>query len=213
MRILLVEDHQIVREGLRALLEREPGFTVVAEAGDGRTAVDLAAREGPDVVVMDVAMPGLNGIDATKQILANAPLTRVIALTMSADKRYVVAMLSAGASGYVLKSAAAQELIRAIHEVAAGNRYLGVAVSGVVIDALVQKPEREPTSGAALSDREREVLQLLAEGRTSKEIATALHVAVSTIETHRRQIMSKLGLRSVAELTKYAVREGLTSVE
>ncbi|HTJ83280.1 MAG TPA: response regulator transcription factor, partial [Polyangiaceae bacterium] len=213
-----VEDHRIVREGLRAILDKEAGITVVGEAADGREAIQLVQASQPDVVVMDVSMPGLNGIDATKKILAESPKVRVIGLSMSSDRRYVLEMLASGAAGYLVKNAAGEELVRAIRTVAAGQTYLSPQVSGLVVNALVQGPSPYPQRGArtpttALSTREREVLQLLAEGLTSKDIAARLGVAVSTIETHRKQIMSKLELRSIAELTKYAVRLGLTPLE
>ena len=202
MKILLVDDHRMMRDGLRALIARAPGLSVVGEAGDGREAVTLAERQQPDVIVMDVSMPGLNGIDATRQMLLRQPCARVIALSMHADPRYVAAMRDAGARGYVLKDAAYHELVRAIREVAAG---------GTFFEQWDPDPEL-PSSRAALTPREREILQLLAEGKSSKAMADTLKIAVSTVETHRKQIMAKLGLRSTAELTKFAVREGLTSL-
>ncbi len=210
MKIMLVEDHHIVREGLRRILASEAD--TILEADNGRTAVQLARAQKPDVVVMDISMPELNGIDATKRIIADNPKTRVIGLSMRTDRRYVLEMLGAGAAGYVTKSAAAADIVRAVRTVAAGQTYLDPQVSGAVVDAL-RAPPGERFQRKQLSTREREVLQLLAEGRSSKDIARALHVAVSTVETHRRQIAAKLGLKTVAELTKYAVREGLTSLE
>jgi DNA-binding NarL/FixJ family response regulator len=215
MKILIADDHKIMRDGLRAILEKDSRMTIVGEASDGHEAVALARKLMPNVVVMDITMPGLNGIDATRQIVAEMPQTKVIGLSMNSDRRYVLAMLAAGASGYLLKNAASEELRRAIDAVVANQKY----VSPLVADAVIKSAIREETAPAAtpeakvLSGREREVLQLLAEGRTSKEIAAKLGVALSTIETHRRQIMSKLELRSIAELTKYAIREGLTSLE
>ena len=213
MKILLAEDHKIVREGLRAILEKEEGFLVVGEAADGREAIRLAQATHPDIVVMDISMPGLNGIDATKRIVADDPRTKVIGLSMNSDRRYVLEMLAAGATGYLVKNAAADELVRAIHAVSAGQTFLSPQVSAAVIDAVVRRATPAPFNVGVLSTREREVLQLLAEGLTSKDIADKLTIAVSTVETHRKQIMSKLNLRSVAELTKYAVREGITSLE
>lgn len=218
MKVLLVEDHRIVREGLRAILDKEPGITVVGEAADGREAIQFVQTSQPDVVVMDVSMPGLNGIDATKKVLGECPKARVIGLSMSSDRRYVLEMLASGAAGYLVKNADGEELVRAIRTVAAGQTYLSPQVSGLVVNALVLGPSPYPAKGGrtpttALSTREREVLQLLAEGLTSKDIAARLGVAVSTVETHRKQIMSKLELRSIAELTKYAVRLGLTPLE
>ena len=213
LRILLADDHHLMREGLRTLLEKESDMAVVAEAGDGRSAVRLAREMKPDVIIMDIAMTDLNGIEAARQALAHAPKTRIIALSMHADKRFVAAMLKAGASGYLLKNCAFAELAGAIRTVAAGQTYLSPAVAGVVVEGYVARAAAGAPAGSALSAREREVLQLLAEGRSTKQIATHLHTSISTIETHRRHIMERLGLFSVAELTKYAVREGLTSPE
>jgi DNA-binding NarL/FixJ family response regulator len=213
VRILLAEDHTVVRAGLRALLEKEDGMEVVAEASDGREAVQLAQTARPDVVVMDVTMPGLNGIEATRAIVSQNPRIRVVGLSMNSDRRYILEMLSAGAVGYVLKSAAADDLVRALHSVHDGRTYFSRQISDLVVKEIVERPAREATSLASLSGREREVLQLLAEGRTSKEIAVRLDIAASTVESHRQKIMDKLNLRSVAELTKYAVREGLTPLE
>jgi DNA-binding NarL/FixJ family response regulator len=214
VRILLVDDHKIIRDGLRAILEKQVGMEVVGEAANGHEAIALLPEVRPNVVIMDVTMPGLNGIDATRRIASAFPDVKVIGLSMNSDRRYVLAMLSAGACGYLLKNAAADELIRAIHAVSTGLTYLSPGIAGVVVDTLVRHASAgEPAPASALSSREREVLQLLAEGRTSKEIAAQLNVAVPTIETHRRQIMSKLNLRSIAELTKYAIREGLTSLD
>jgi DNA-binding NarL/FixJ family response regulator len=214
MNILLVDDHQMMRDGLRAVLERESDLHVTGEAADGRTAIELCATLHPDVVVMDIGMPGLNGIEATRQVTQNYPRTKVVALSMNADRRYVHAMFEAGAWGYLVKSSASEELIRAIRAVAHDEKYVSPTVAGAVLDAFVVGPKathRDPRSD--LSPREREVLQLLAEGMTSKEIASKLDLAVSTIETHRKQIMAKLELRSVAELTKFAIRSGLTTLE
>lgn len=211
MKVLLVDDHAMMRDGLRAVLDRA-GVEVVGEAADGRSAIAEAARLRPDVVVMDIAMPGLNGIDATRLLLSELPGTRVLALSMNADKRYVTAMLAAGAAGYLLKNSASDELLSALKVVARGQTYLSPAVAGgVVDDALRPRNAIRETNEKALTAREREVLQLLAEGNSSKEIAAALKIALPTVETHRRQIMEKVGLRSIAELTKYAIREGLTS--
>jgi two-component system response regulator NreC len=214
MKIVLADDHKIIRDGLRAILEKHPGMEVVGEADNGHEAISVSQRTQPDVIVMDVSMPELNGIDAAKRIANEQPRTKIIALSMCADRRYVLAMLSAGASGYMLKNAAAAELVRAIETTVVGRTYLSPEIAGLVVDTLRDRtaPD-EPIHASVLSSREREVLQLLSEGRTSKEIAAQLHVAVTTIETHRRQIMAKLGLHSIAELTKYAIREGLTSLD
>lgn len=212
MKVLLVDDHKIIRDGLRAILEQQPEIDVVGEAADGHEAIACARTANPDVIVMDVSMRGLNGIDATARIVSELPGIKIIGLSMNADRRYVLAMLSAGAGGYILKDAAAQELIRALRTVAAGHTYLSPEITGIVVDTAVQasRPAAETDPASELSTREREVLQLLAEGRTSKDIGAQLHIAVTTVETHRRQIMRKLKIRTVAELTKYAIREGLT---
>lgn len=211
MRILIVDDHKIIRDGLRAIFQTQEGMVVVGEAANGHDALALVREVDPDVCVMDVTMPGLNGIEATRRITREAPTVKVLALSMNADRRYVVAMLSAGAAGYVLKDAAADELLRALHAIDAGQRYLGPGIAGVVVDAMLG--QTVTVDAGALSSREREVLQMLAEGQTSKEMAAKLHLSVATIETHRRQIMDKLGLRTIAELTKYAVREGITQLD
>ena len=214
MNILLVDDHQMMRDGLRAVLEKESDLHVSGEAADGRTALELCATLHPDVVVMDIGMPGLNGIEATRQVTTHHPRTRVVALSMNADRRYVHAMFEAGAWAYLVKSSASDELIRAIRAVAHDEKYVSPTVASAVLDTFVTGPraqQHDPRS--ELSPREREVLQLLAEGMTSKEIAAKLDLAVSTIETHRKQIMAKLELRSVAELTKFAIRTGITTLE
>ncbi len=214
MNILLVDDHQMMRDGLRAVLERESDLHVSGEAADGRTALELCSTLHPDVVVMDIGMPGLNGIEATRQVTTHHPRTKVVALSMNADRRYVHAMFEAGAWAYLVKSSASEELIRAIRAVAHDEKYVSPTVASAVLDAFVVGPkatQRDPRG--ELSPREREVLQLLAEGMTSKEIAARLDLAVSTIETHRKQIMAKLELRSVAELTKFAIRTGITTLE
>ncbi|MBI5817908.1 MAG: response regulator transcription factor [Verrucomicrobia bacterium] len=213
-RVLLADDHKIMREGLRSLLAITPGLEVVGEAGDGRTAVQMALKLTPDVVVMDIGMPDLNGVDATRQIKARLPGTKVIALSLHSDERFITGMFKAGASGYLLKDGAFEELACAIRTVIDGHTYLCPRVAKTVVkdylrDAMVVTSPR----GHGLSDREREVLQLIAEGWSTKEVADRLDVSVKTIETHRARIMERLGVHSVAELTKYAVREGLTSLE
>lgn len=214
MNIVLVDDHQLLRDGLRALLEREGDLHVVGEASDGREGVETCLRLRPDVVVMDIGMHGLNGVDATRQIVAQLPRARVVALSMNADRRYVQAMFEAGAWAYLVKSSASDELIRAIRALDRGEKYVSPVVADAVVDVLLLGTRgAQPDPLQALSPREREVLQLVAEGFTSKEIACRLGVAVSTVESHRKQIMAKLELRSVAELTKFAVRAGLTSLE
>ena len=212
--VLLVDAHKMVREGLKAVLQAQPNLEVVGEAEDGRQALDLASELRPDVVVMDVGLPGLNGIEATRRLVDTVEGVHIVALSMHADRRYVTEMLSAGAGAYILKNSAAEELIRAIRAVTANESFLSPEITATVIQQITRgAPAAESSAYGVLSTREREVLQLLAEGQTSKQIASELHLAVRTVETHRRGIMHKLDLHSVAELTKYAVREGLTTLE
>jgi DNA-binding NarL/FixJ family response regulator len=214
VRILLADDHGVMRQGLRSLLEKEADFEVVGEAADGREVVVMAKELSPDVVVMDVAMPGLNGIEAARHILREDPQVKVLALSMHSDTRFIARMLRVGARGYLLKECAFEELARAIRSVVSGRTYLGGAVTGALVqDYLRRIPEADPSPAPTLTAREREVLQLISEGRTTKQISLLLRVSIKTIETHRKQIMDKLGLRSVAALTKYAVREGITGIE
>ncbi len=215
LRVVLADDHQVIREGLRTLIEEQSDMEVVAEAANGREAIRLCGEMKPQVVVMDVAMPDLNGIEATRQIMAECPTTKVLALSMHADKHYAAGMLGAGAAGYVLKDCAFEELADAIRRVATGGSYLSPEIEGVVLRDYVERLSGEggPSAFSVLTDREREVLQLVAEGHTTKQIADRLHVSVKTIESHRQNIMDKLEIRSIAELTKYAIREGLTSLD
>lgn len=211
IRVLVADDHQMFREGLAGLLSAEPDFRVVAQAGDGREAVRLISELRPDVAIVDVTMPEMNGIETARRIRDEHPGTRVVALSMHAESRFVTEMFQAGASGYVLKMCDFDELAGAVRTVAAGGSHVSSQVAGEVIRSLAGLvPETSDAGG--LSEREREVLQLLAEGKSSKECAQVLHVSVKTIDSHRRQIMQKLGLGSVAELTKYAIRSGLTSL-
>ena len=213
IKVLIADDHQIVRQGLRTLLEREPDLEVVAEAENGRSTVRLARESHPEVIIMDVAMPDLNGIEATRQIISEMPKVKVIALSMYADRRFVANMLKAGASGYLLKDCASEELVRAIRVVLAHKTFLSPGVADIVVKDYVQAPlGPEASVFSLLSNREREVLQLMAEGKSTNQIAECLHVSVKTVETHRQQIMQKLKMHSVAELTKYAIREGLTTL-
>jgi DNA-binding NarL/FixJ family response regulator len=213
---LIADDHKIVCDGLATLLKAEPDMVVVAQASNGRDAVRLAQKFSPEIVIMDVTMPDLNGIEAVRQILSAHRSTKVIALSMHSDRRYVTGMLSAGASGYLLKDCVYGDLIRAIRTVQAGQVYLSPSIAGIVVEELVHPRIRGYASRLnqkPLSPREREVLQLLAEGHSTQDIAKRLYLSVKTIETHRRKIMEKLGLHSIAQLIKYAIREGLTSLE
>jgi len=213
-KILIADDHKIIREGLRALLEKQQDMEVVAEAQDGLTTVRMVNRLLPNVVIMDIGMPEINGIDATRKITADNQGVKVIALSMHSDRRFVLEMLKAGASGYLLKDSAFEELVAAIHTVMANQPYLSPRITDVVVrEYLSSLPKNEQTAFTVLTSREREVLQLLAEGKTTKQTAAFLNVSVKTIETHRQQIMEKLNIHSIAELTKYAIREGLTSLE
>ncbi len=208
--ILLADDHQLVRQGLRTLLAQQPDLDVVGEASDGVEAVALARTLRPDVVIMDIAMPKLNGIEATRAILSESPSIRVIALSMYADRRFVTEVLRAGALGYVLKEGAFEELAQAIRMVADGRAYLSPSVAGVVVEEFVrQAAAPASTSLDILTAREREVLKLLAEGRRAREIAQELNISVKTAEAHRQNLMNKLEIHSVADLTRLAIREGL----
>jgi len=214
IRVLVADDHRIMREGLRSLLEDRPDIEVIAEAADGRRTVQLARELSPDVVIMDVAMPDLNGIGATRQIIAELPGVKVVALSMHSDTRFVTGMLKAGASGYLLKDCAFEEVARAIKAVAADQTYLSPGIVGIVIDDYVDRLRKtDSLTLSTLMPREVEVLQLLVEGRSTQQIASHLQLSAITIETHLRQIINKLDVHSVAELTKYAIREGLVTVE
>lgn len=213
LRIILADDHKIVRDGLRALLENQSGMEVVAEADNGRATVRLARDLLPDVVIMDIGMPDLNGIDATRQITTELPKVKVIALSMHSDRRFVVQMFKAGASGYLLKDCAFEELARAVCAVQKSQTYLSPAVAGPVMADYIHQQSSGESGFSVLSPREREVLQLLAEGKSTKMVAALLCVSVKTVETHRQQIMSKLNIQSIAELIKYAIREGLTTLD
>lgn len=210
--VLIVDDHQILRQGLKSLLEKEPDLKVIAEAEDGRSALEIMQATPADVVIMDVAMPGLNGMEATRKALAINPAAKVIGLSMHTDQRFVTEMLRAGAAGFVSKECAFEELVQAIRTVEAGKRYLSPSLKGLSDDSADGGFAEASNAFSSLTNREREVLQLMAEGQNTKQIAMNLHVSIKTIETHRRQIMEKLDLYSVAELTKYAIREGLTTL-
>jgi two-component system response regulator NreC len=214
VRILLADDHQIMREGLKALLGKHSSAEVIAEAENGIEALAIARRERPDVIVMDIALPDINGIEVTRQIKSELADIKIIALSMHSDRRFVSEILKAGASAYVLKQAAFEDLEKAIKAVMLNRTFLSADIlESVVSDYVSQLSTSEYDAYRQLSDRERQVLQLLAEGNSTKEIAFKLHVSVKTIETHRQNIMNKLGIRTLAGLTKFAVREGLTSLD
>jgi DNA-binding NarL/FixJ family response regulator len=214
IKIVLADDHQIVRHGLRTLLTGEPDMKVLAEAENGRVALRLVRDLRPDVIIMDISMPDLNGIEATRQVRAECPGVRVIALSMHSDSLFVLNMLKAGASGYLLKDCALEELVKAVRMVVKGKTYLSPGISDIVIKDFVSG---WTSTGASvfttLTNREREVLQLLSEGHHNNKMAEILCVSVKTVEAHRKSIMNKLGVKSVAELTKYAIRQGITSLE
>ena len=210
IKVIIIDDHQMVREGLRSLLVGEKDMEVIAEAGDGWEGVRLAEKLAPDVVIMDIAMPELNGIEATRQILDRTTGVRVLVLSMHSDQRFVERTLKAGAAGYLLKDCAFEELVRAIRTVMAGQMYLSPGIASLVVREYIENGLDAPP---ALSAREREVLQLITEGKSTKEVGLLLHISIKTVETHRQQIMKKLHLRTVAELTKYAIREGLTTLD
>jgi len=210
---LLVDDHAILREALRALLSREPGINVVADVDRASEALRLVKELAPDVVVMDIGMPGMDGIEATRQLVAASPGVKVLALSTHLERHFILQMLEAGAIGYVVKSADAQELISAIRAVAQNRTYLSSEVASIMVDSMRHKARSQESIHESLGHRELEVLALIAEGKTSQEISAKLHIAPATVIAYRRNISRKLGLHSVAELTKYAIREGLTSAE
>ncbi|MBK9376075.1 MAG: response regulator transcription factor [Holophagales bacterium] len=210
--ILLVDDHRIVREGLRTLLGQQPDLEVVGEAADGRDAVTQARLLRPDVIVMDIAMPELNGVEATRLILAELPQVRIVALSMYADRRFVAEILRAGALGYVLKDGAFEELALAIRTITEGKTYLSPSIAGLVVEELMQRTSApgSPSLGG-LTPRERQVLKLLADGMRPREIALELSISVKTVEVHKQNLMNKLEIHTAAELTRFAIREGLSA--
>ena len=213
LRLLLGDDHTLVRHGLRKILEEQPEWTVVSEVGDGREAVREAVTHKPDVAIIDVAMPLLNGVDATQQIVRRVPETRVLMLSMHADEAYVMRALQAGATGYMVKDAAGKELLKAVEAVAAGRRYFSPAIERMVQDeagyrtAAIGFADRYET----LSTREREIFQLIAEAKSNKEVAALLDISPATVETHRARILQKLDVHNIAEVVLYAVRRGIIS--
>jgi two-component system response regulator NreC len=213
IRIILADD-AIVRHGLNKLIQQQKDMEVIAQAADGHSTIELTRELSPDMVIMDIGMPDLNGIDATNQIIREFPQVKVIGLSMHSGKKFVVEMLKAGASGYLLKDCALEELTTAINAVASGKVYLSPSITDVVVENYVRHSQKKEGSAfSLLSQREREVLQLMAEGKTTKQIGLKLHISPKTVEGHRLRIMEKLNIDSVAKLTKYAIQEGLTSPE
>ena len=211
IKILIADDHKMVREAIGSLLSSELGMEVIGGAEDGRMAIQLTRKLQPDIVLMDIAMPNLNGIEATRQIIHELPEMKIIALSVRSDRRAVHEMLKSGALGYVPKHCSFKELVMAIRNVASNQAYLSPQISGVVVEEYIHRlPGEETSAYSLLTAREREVLQLIAEGKSTKAIAKVLHVSIKTIEWHRSQLMNKLGVKSVAELVKYAISEGLT---
>jgi two-component system response regulator NreC len=213
IRILLADDHTVVRKGLRLLLENHSGFEVVADAADGREAVALAETHKPDVVVIDVAMPSLNGIEAARQIAGKSPQTAVVFLSMHSDEGYVLKALKAGARAYLLKDSAESDLVNAVKAVSEGKAFFSPAISKMLVEDYMRRMQEQQVEDSydLLTTREREVLQLLAEGRNNKEVAQLLNLSLYTIETHRSNILQKLNLHSTAELILYAIRKGVIS--
>lgn len=222
LRILIADDHEVARQGIRALLEAHPGWEVCAEAKDGREAVELAATVNPALILLDIGMPNLNGLEAARQILASSPDVPILILTMLDSDQVVREVLRAGARGFLLKSDAGRDLVAAVEALQLRRTFFTTRVSQMVLDGFLDREspdsqeegseKKEDGAAAVLTGREREVIQLLAEGKTSKEVAVALHLSVKTAETHRTNLMRKLGLHSVADLTLYAVRNGIVQV-
>ena len=214
VRILVVDDHRIVCEGLVSLIQGQPEYTVAGQVESGREAITFTRRHRPEIVIMDISMPDLNGIDATRLCIEAFPPVKVIALSMHSDRRYVMGMLKAGARGYILKESVFQELLQAIEAACNDQIYLSPKIAGPVVHDLIRKgPPGAPSPADALTVKEREVLQMIAEGRATRQIAQVLHVSVKTVEARRKSIMDKLDLHTVAGLTKYAIREGLTTLQ
>ena len=212
--IILADDHQMFREGLRTMLEQESDIEIIGEADDGLIALELVRDLSPDVVLMDIGMPNLNGIEATRQIKSISPDTKVIALSMQSADRMVIEMIKAGACGYLLKDCPFTELKSAIHTALLGRVYLSAQVADVLVKRIVAgKDNEEESPFSVLTNREREVLQLVSEGNSTKEMALLLNISVKTVDTHRQQIMNKLDIHSIAELTRYAIRTGLSPLE
>jgi DNA-binding NarL/FixJ family response regulator len=214
IKILLVDDHKILRDGICSIVKGHSDMEVIGEAADGKTALRLVDELSPDLVIMDISMPDMNGIDATRRIIADHPDIKVVALSMHYDKQFVSEIFKAGASGYLLKDCAFDELAHAVRVVMENKTYINPQIASIVIESLVTQPQpaSDQKAFSLLTEREKEVLRLIAEGQSTKEIASTLKVSAKTIESHRRQVMGKLNIRNVAELTKYAIREGLTTI-
>jgi DNA-binding NarL/FixJ family response regulator len=214
LKVLLADDHRVIREGLKMLLNSYDGVEVVGEADNGRKVIAMLQKIVPDVIVMDVSMPELNGIDATIRIRKEYPSVKILALSMHTDRRFIEGMLKAGASGYLVKDCAATELFSAIEMVADGDIYLSPKIAGKIVKSYVNRsPSRRMPGAYKLTSREREILQLIAEGKDTKQIAYELFLSPKTVETHRRNIMEKLNIHNVAKLTKFAIKEGITSLD
>jgi two-component system response regulator NreC len=214
IRIILADDHAIVRQGLSRAIQQEDDIDVVGQASNGRVTIDLVRKLSPDILITDISMPDLNGVEATRQVLRECPDVRVIALSMHSSRQFVMEMFRAGAVGYLLKDCDYDELVKAIHAVAEGKVYVSPSIGDVIVEDLLSgKPAGTPTAFSVLTPREREVLQLMAEGNTTRQIALQLYISPKTVEAHRLRVMNKLDIDNVAQLTKYAIQEGLTSPE
>ncbi len=213
IKIILADDHAILRHGLSRLFEQQKEVVVVGQASDGHAVLDLVRELLPDVVVMDISMPELNGIEATRKIMADFPHVKVIALSMHSSDKYIREMFKAGASGYLLKNCPFEELMEAVRTVAAGKTFISPSIGNQIIQDFISKPTEKSSVFSVLSQREREVLQAMAEGKTTKQVAKRLHISPKTVEVHRLNIMNKLNIDNIAQLTKYAVLEGLTQAE
>jgi DNA-binding NarL/FixJ family response regulator len=213
-RIILADDHAILRQGLSKSFQNEKDMEIIAQAKDGHSTVELVRELSPDIVIMDIGMPDLNGIEATRQITKDFPRTKVIALSMHSSKNFIIEMFKAGASGYLLKDCEFDELLTAVKTVIANKTYISPSISDVVVENYMRNlPQKDESAFSVLTKREREVLQLLAEGKTTKQIAKRLHISAKTVEIHRLNLMNKLKIDSIAQLTKYAIQEGLTQPE
>lgn len=213
IKIILADDHVILREGLSRALQSESDFEIVGQVGDGHSAIRLIRELSPDIVIMDIGMPELNGIETTRIISKELSGVKVIGLSMHSNDKYVREMFRAGASGYLLKNCAFDELVEAIRTVAGGKTYVSPSIGSMIIQEYISKTDQEKSAFSLLSQREREVLQLFAEGKTTKQAAARLHISPKTIEAHRLNLMNKLGIDNIAQLTKYAIQEGLTPSE